>query len=140
MTHKRLLVAVVLLAASGVLAQTANVIELSPVDAARAQKAWDTLQRAQAEWKETQKDMEVKYVPLGAKGHCTIATDGRCLSDEWINGFEFSKDFKAIVPKTWTQTWTAGGNTILTPAYPTYPCWGWTTPTCVGTGCTFKYQ
>jgi hypothetical protein len=96
---KKIIPVLALLITSGVLAQTANVIQLEPADSARAQKAWDALQKAQAEWDAVQKETETKYIPAGVVGHCTNTLRGRCVADEWYHGSEFSKDFKAIVPK-----------------------------------------
>jgi hypothetical protein len=53
---------ILFLLATSVFAQTANVIELTPADQARTQKAWDALQKAQTEWDSTRKELEQKYI------------------------------------------------------------------------------
>lgn len=108
---KILALSLILLFASAAFPQTANVIELAPDDSARAKAAWDVLQTAQHNWDDLQEHMRVKYT-----------TDGRNDKDRWPKaaftyGFEFSKDFRFIVPKlatsgtlTYGNSW--GGNYI----------------------------
>lgn len=103
---KRLMI-IALLFAGTVFAQTANVIELDPPDTARAQKAWDALQKAQAEWDATRDSVGLRYaVTPGASIfslNCGPIRDGGITCQHtrpgFENGFEFSKDFKYIVPK-----------------------------------------
>jgi hypothetical protein len=92
---------ILLLAASAAWPQTANVIELTPADQARTQKAWDALQKAQGEWNIIVADINGKYV-LDKNHH---------QSEGFENGYTFSKDFRFIVPKvaepksnTWPNT------------------------------------
>lgn len=133
MKYRRLLIMICLLGTSSVLAQTANVIELSPNDAARAQKAWDTLQKAQAEWKAVRSDIEKSYV----KRACLVIGCTSTSVEGFESDFEFSKDFKVIVPKA--ATWiTTGGSGTIVPSYPCYPGWNWTP--CMGANCGIKYN
>jgi hypothetical protein len=141
-----------LILAASVGAQTANVIELEPVDAVKAQKVWDTLQKAQADYDFTLKILGEKYtlvksgdpdagnastgidVPVGTgytsgvvsacntiqwqdqNKDCPMpskeelekrAKEQKAWDDEHFRyyrkgfegGFEFSKDFRFIVPK-----------------------------------------
>jgi hypothetical protein len=90
-----------LLAALSVGAQTANVIELKPADTAQAQKAWDALQKAQREWENVQETIGSKYVytgPVWAIGGTGMKEIHQPVAG-FDGGFEFSKDFKYIVPK-----------------------------------------
>jgi hypothetical protein len=118
------LFAIVVLAgmlAGTLFAQSANVIELEAADAARARKAWDALQKAQAEWDDLRDQIGNKYtLTKQDDAHCA----GITLKDKYYgcpmkgfeNGFEFSKDFKFIVPKMPpatsinTFTFPAGGS------------------------------
>ena len=106
----RLLIA--LLLASSVFAQTANVIELEPADTARAQKSWDALQKAQLDWASTQQFLSNRYTTVDENdpNASTLTTyvwrnddpkitGKRHYRKGWEAGFEFSKDFKFIVPK-----------------------------------------
>lgn len=105
------LVMLVLLAVT-VGAQTANVVELSQADYERAQKAWDTLQKAKADWEDLTKDIDKRYlqIQLVKQGQYMACNDGRCVPSEYMYGFEFSKDFKFIVPKPYT------GGSFISPA------------------------
>lgn len=117
-----------LLAASTLGAQTANVIELEPSDAAKAQKAYADLQAAQLFWDSTSAYIGRKYAHAG---NCVTTDSQNNITGGWgpcaispvsgfENGFEFSKDFKYIVPKPREQkpTINFGGNTVLTPYSP----------------------
>jgi hypothetical protein len=142
---KRLIL--VLFVATGVFAQSANVIQLEPSDSARAQKAWDALQKAQAEWDALYDEFQDKYiVVLKSNDHSTVQrSSGKAVSvpSDWARGFEFSKDFKAVVPKTMVTT-----GTTITGSW-TYPnCWSvpsttpftpLTTPTGPPVNPTFRY-
>ena len=81
-------------------AQTANVIELKPTDTIRVQKAWDNLQKAQHEWDQVRDEMNVRYV---LKADSLIFQEHqqsvKVPLPGFENSFEFSKDFKFIVPK-----------------------------------------
>lgn len=121
-------IAVLMILAAGLAsAQTAVVIELSTTDAERAQKAWDTLQRAQEEWATVKQSVSDKYVT----GQ-TIASHGVGVP-EWASGFEFSKDFKVIVPKTAQTTGTITVGPYTTGPVWNPPCGGFST--CPGTAC-----
>ena len=90
------------LVAISVSAQTANVIELDPQDSIRAQKAWNALQKAQTEWDKTRSDIDDKYVNIGPEGVVLNLKTGRGYQQPlpgFSYGFEFSRDFKHIVPK-----------------------------------------
>jgi hypothetical protein len=90
---------VFLILASGVGAQTANVIELTPADQARAQKAWDALQKAKSEWHSVQESVANKYLTDPQSIVCQGAACGGRIYSTFESGFEFSKDFRFIVPK-----------------------------------------
>ena len=103
---KLILVVASLFLSGTVFAQTANVIELSATDTAKAQKAWDVLQKAQAEWNGLQEEIKQKYTFNTSQKddpNCLGATvNGKyygCPKKGFENGFEFSKDFRFIVPK-----------------------------------------
>jgi hypothetical protein len=85
----------VLVVAVTVGAQTANVIELDPADTARAKKAWDALQKAQAEWDLTTDYIRLNYVMTKDSKGVKVCGEFQSVSC----GFEFSKDFRFIVPK-----------------------------------------
>jgi hypothetical protein len=102
----KLSIVLVLLCAVTVGAQTANVIELKPEDSSRAQKAWDDLQKAEAGWKDVQDQIDMKYVevPFDGKSGGTFTWPGDVKNgfrpkSGFNGGFEFSQDFKYIVPK-----------------------------------------
>ena len=102
--------AIILLLAGSLSAQTANVIELSPADTITAKAAWQNLQDAEKKWKDEQSVIGRKYATLpGNPG--------------FEHGFEFSKDFKYIVPKPNT-----GGTASTTTAWPVVNCPGGTGP------------
>lgn len=103
---KTIMFVLALLFAGTVGAQTANVIELSPNDSVRVQKAWDDLQKAQAKWKDVNDQIDMQYVEIpydGTLGSLVITFEslrnGYHPRPGFSNGFEFSTDFKYIVPK-----------------------------------------
>ena len=100
---KVILVLASLFLAGTVFAQTANVIELSPADILRAHQAWDTLQTAQENWTAVRKSIGDKYTTrpnnTGGASTCTINEPSICYREGFMSGFEFSKDFRFIVPK-----------------------------------------
>ena len=103
---KSIIVVVALLFAGTLGAQTANVIELKPEDSTKVQKAWDELQRAQARWKDVNDQIDMQYVEVpydGSMGNLVISAEvlknGYHRRDGFLAGFEFSTDFKYIVPK-----------------------------------------
>lgn len=95
-----------LLVATAAYPQTANVIDLEPEDSAAALKAWLNLQDAQAKWDNEKSQIESKYVyhalscwqgptvPSGA----VCSGNGSAKREGFQSGFEFSKNFKYIVP------------------------------------------
>ena len=115
--------AIILLLAGSLSAQTANVIELSPADHAAALKSWLALKAAEDNWNTEVSHIERLYVPKGTPGQCTDNAENRCVPDEWYPGIEFSKDFKYIVPKPNT-----GGTASTTTAWPVVNCPGGTGP------------
>lgn len=100
-------IAMLVFFATAVFAQSANVIELEPADGARVQKAWDALQKAQADWDAVHHDIEMKYTTrpgnTGGAGMCVVNAD-YCYKEAFDDGFEFSTDFKFIVPKNTEPT------------------------------------
>jgi hypothetical protein len=116
----KLAVLVFLLVASTVFCQTANVLELTPADQARAQKAWDAKQKADVEWDRVRADIGNRYA---SKAPCVASlsgvwppsNEGQCIhqaKEGFESGFEFSSDFRFIVPKvaepksnTWPNTY-----------------------------------
>jgi hypothetical protein len=93
---KPLILLAVLLAAMTVGAQTANVIELTPADQARAQKAYGAYVKAETEWNRLEAEIGKRYIDsqrLVVSEHTTIPPAG------FENGFEFSRDFRFIVPR-----------------------------------------
>ena len=95
-----LLIPILTLAALTVWAQTANVIELEPYDTARAQKAWDALQKAQVEWDLERGHISGRYVEKSCgPNENKLIIGSACSVPGFESGFEFSKDFRFIVPK-----------------------------------------
>lgn len=98
--------AAILVLAVSLGAQTANVIELEPADTAKAQKAWDALQRAQKDWDAVVFSMNKQYIapPIPCTWGSSTGEQGPagCSYPKkgFESGFEFSKDFKFIVPKS----------------------------------------
>jgi hypothetical protein len=98
MTRILLICALVGAVGCSVFAQTANVIELEPADTARAQKAWDELQKAKNHWALVIADINMRY--LNASRTCPAGNTCAVFNKEGFEaGFEFNKDFKFIVPK-----------------------------------------
>jgi hypothetical protein len=104
---KPLLAFLLLASALTVGAQTANVIVLAPEDSAKAKLVYEAMEKAKADWEAEKVDIKAKY---GRKG---------------FEEFEFSKDFKAIVPATIFTGMSSG--TICSNC--------WTVPTCAGSAC-----
>ena len=120
-------------------AQTAKVIPLSASDAAQAKSLYDrqiALNKAKSDFEAIVKD---KYLTkesdsILAATCATLALDGSGISyssipcpdpkahkikipiDGWSNGFEYSEDFKYIVPKQPVYSLSGTGCTFLTPA------------------------
>lgn len=99
--------------------QDAEVIELSESDSTRAHEAWLKLQGAQSAWDKLQTEIEAKYVRL-SKGNCEKAgmiyySDGSCIYQDFNYGFEFSKDFKFVVPKRAEVVTGTGGYVLCSP-------------------------
>jgi len=108
---KYLTVLLVLLVSIGVYAQNTKVIRLTDSDAIMVKRAYDVLQDANKNWELTQKFIKEKYVDK---------------STGFDYGFEFSDDFKNVVPKPLHYEgcgYNTGYNTL---SYP--PCVYLTTP------------
>lgn len=130
----------VLFLAASLHAQTAKVIPLSPEDAALAKSLADQKAAIVQKMDELQKKITDKYLMEEKPGAatfgyvitCGISSNGLCtptqtppakkgehhseLKSGWWN-FEYSEDFKYIVPRTVTSTITPCTNwTNLTPA------------------------
>lgn len=77
-------------------AQTATVVELSATDAKTAKELWAAKQKADDAWKAEKNLIEIRY----------MIKDGRFKAgfDETNGQFEFSKDFRYVVPKTFGQS------------------------------------
>lgn len=91
---KHILVALLLVGMAGSLgAQTANVIELEPADTDQAKQVWKKLQDAESDWRMVQYLIATKYTSRSAKGGKSTLPKGG-----YEHGFEFSTDFKFIVP------------------------------------------
>jgi len=109
---KYLTVLLVLLVSIGVYAQNTKVIRLTDSDAITVKKAYDALQEANKNWELTQKFIKEKYVDK---------------STGFEYGFEFSDDFKNVVPKPYNYKECGYGyGGIYT--FPSPPCIYYTTP------------
>lgn len=80
-------------------AQTANVIELKPDDALKVKTAWQELQKAEARWKDVNDLIDFSYVEVPYE-NALISGRSYHPREGFQNGFEFSNDFKYIVPKS----------------------------------------
>jgi hypothetical protein len=95
-------------------AQTANVIELSPEDSKEALKVWLAKVDADAKWEIEQTKIGERYTHLthdnpiikdyeanlrSGGTHACYLNENVCIYPGFETGFEFSKDFKYIVPK-----------------------------------------
>lgn len=93
------------LAAVGVSAQNAKVIQIDKDDARDAKAKWEALQKAQADWDAVTERVKKDYLIISANSkECgSIAfgnsSGGSCYRSGWEIGFDFSSDFKFIVPK-----------------------------------------
>lgn len=108
----RLIAALVVLAAAcaGAVAQTATVVELKAEDAALAKR----LYAEKAGIEKQIADLEVKIRGTYLKPACDKNSITFCAgSPTWYNGFEYSTDFKFIVPKPQVTTLTCGSSNFL---------------------------
>jgi hypothetical protein len=128
----KFIVAILLIAALPVLGQTAKVVQLSPEDATKAKQLYDAQLAAEKAYADFQVDIGNRYVSHAVTWPTTacavICPDGDCskaqlctppkptpeqeknshgflFNDGWTYGFEFSADFKFIVPKD-APKWT----------------------------------
>lgn len=90
---KKLLLGLLLLSPLCVKAQTADVVELSNKDAAKAKFLYSELDRINAEIDRFRASVSTSYVEV--KGYNPNA---------WVYGFTFSKNFKFIVPRQIPET------------------------------------
>lgn len=115
----------IILVAAALVAQTAKVIHLKTEDQVQAKKLYNDLQAAQKAWDEFNTKIADKYAAetlhsdgtliktcvavnskTGKGVNCQPATRPK---EGWHNGFEFSEDFTAIVPKS-TSSYTLSTN------------------------------
>lgn len=110
-------VAVILLAAWGINAQEAAVVELKPADVSEVKAKWEALQAAQKAWDAVNLEIRQDYltVPHNSKraGNLLYSDNDAALRG-FEYGFVFSKDFRFIVPKPQVT----GGNS----GYGGWPC------------------
>ena len=100
MTKKLLIFALFIFIGAGtVLAQTAQVIQLSPTDAAKAKQLYTEKAQILSEIHAFKTKIQEKYVP-----HSSGIFSLNDPSIVWGNGFEFSTDYKFIVPKYYVQS------------------------------------
>jgi hypothetical protein len=132
-TMRRTIVAILLLiTAVCVVGQEARVIALKSEDAAHVRCTWERLQKAQKEWNEVLEQTQNDYILVPIKDKdasqsvLRMQDMNRTYRSGWENGFQFSSDFKYLVPKNVT---TSG--TIST--YNQWPCWQWYTAPSIGT-------
>lgn len=96
-----------LIFATAAFPQSANVVELEAADAAGVEKAWVQLQAAQTIWELKQAYIQRKYIERDVtcahnpdwKAQTRYSCDVALSVSGFENGFEFSKDFRFIVPK-----------------------------------------
>jgi hypothetical protein len=110
-----------------VMAQTAKVIELSPEDAKAAKAAYEQRDAANKTIADLEKKVKTKLLQ---------DKDGK-TKDGWLAGFQYSEDFRFIVP-SWSNPLiiSSGSTTIpaIMPSIPSCPStWYCNTSTC-GTG------
>ena len=93
--------ALLLLVAGSVGAQTANVIGIDTVDADRARAAWTALQKAQADWASINSEISKKYLTARPNESYSACLNGsfRVRSGWECGEIDFSSDFRHIVPK-----------------------------------------
>lgn len=101
---KYLVLGLVLAAVSTIHAQTAQVIQIDPGDADHMKVLYDKLQAAQKEYDSYRGLIETKYL----QPNCRTAKNGTgdsawtcgvsSLSYKWAGGFDFTSDFRFIVP------------------------------------------
>ena len=112
-------------------AQQAQVIELSPADAARAQAAWEKLKAAEKEFSALRESINKSYLTVPESepdsGQCLncLCDTWSCGTEEkdriyrrggWDYGFDFSKDFRFIVPQGAPKTQSCWQNSHIMPA------------------------
>jgi hypothetical protein len=108
--RKSLLTVVVLIVAGSIGAQEARVIPLKSEDAAHARCTWERLQKAQKEWDDVQESVRNDYVlvPENDKDASNVVLSiqggAHTYRRGFESGFEFSSDFKYIVPKAVNYT------------------------------------
>jgi hypothetical protein len=106
-----------ILAASPLIGQTAKVIQLSPEDAAQAKSLYTQKAEIEKKIKDLEDAVHDKYLITahhGSQGLYGTYKEG------WSAGFDYSEDFRFIVPKSYPSTngiWSSGCNcATITPA------------------------
>lgn len=106
MKRVRVGLVVALLLAVGVGAQNAKVIQIDRDDARDAKAKWEALQKAQADWDAVAERVKKDYVYVSKSSQecgSQFMNVDYCYRKGWENNFDFSTDFKFIVPKPQPQ-------------------------------------
>jgi hypothetical protein len=113
--------ALALILAAPLLAQTAEVIQLTPGDAAEAKALYAQQAEIQYRIKELEFRIEQDYltVPRPKEGCLSFSTNldygsARCVLSGWDYGFTYSTDFRYIVPTP--PTFTSAPDCIVCPS------------------------
>jgi len=114
----KFLIALALLVPVAGAAQSAKVIVLSDADAAEAKSLHRKLQEILDKQKALESKIKAKYIVAAHDknngGIC--GTDG-CYDSEWGSGFEYSEDFRFVVP---VPARPYNGNSMLNCVIPTF--------------------
>ena len=92
-----------LIAIASCFAQEAKVIQLSKEDATRVKATYEALQKAQADWEAIKRKIADTYTTANGETRSVTIVEGREYKSDWVK-FEFSEDFKFIVPKRSSTT------------------------------------
>jgi hypothetical protein len=118
-------------------AQTAKVVQLKPEDAARAKALYAEKTRIEQEIADFRQHINDDYPEVGVTVPCSASvcmgagcvpppppkvSCHRALDGDWANGFDFSSDFRFVVPSR--------------PAKPSTPAYGCLTPAWTNTNAT----
>ena len=100
---KSLVIALLLITAAE--SQTADVIVLSTEDAVKLKQLYGEKDAVDKRIKIMKEYIATKYLPIGVPGQCSWmltedSNNHKCVLEAWRSGFDASKDFKFIVPKT----------------------------------------
>lgn len=114
-------------------AQTAKVIELSPEDAVKAKSLYEQQVSIGKQIDDLKMQVQKKYLKPAKGETCNIYySSGECYTSSWATGFEYSDDFRFIVPAKTPSAPTNCYGSMLTncsftsPFYTTTPFWGTT--------------